>query len=535
MNNVYKKIITCLFLWGLLIAPLQNFAAAAGPFSDNRERGLDSDNKGLDEVTPEALPEFITLKFKGSDQSVQVPRGALMRSQLGKNAFSDNAEETELVLDQNLVAGFTLKELAELLQVSEKAKIESSAWQQYLEKKDDLYLYRLLLLERYLHIPDLYEALTTEIASKIDMSAKSESWVYAWSSYFFPGPKSPLEDKKNIKDIFTKIKFAPIDEFKSLRGFVDSVAWSPDGSQIVFFGSTIHSWDTRTKELKEHNWSMTPIAGSARWSSLGEIAYIADSAFDAGNKDIEIMNLVSSKKNPNSLSLGYVAHIPMTNNNRTIAWSSDGTKIAATGGDIIYVWENRRGPSKELNPTSSNLNSIAWSPDGSRIVSGSEDGTVGIWDVATGENTRTLNGHTNEVNSVAWSPDGSQIVSGSWDNTVRIWDAATGENTRTLNGHTDRVNSVAWSPDGSQIVSGSDDTTVHIWNAATGENIQTLRAHTRKVSSVAWSPDGKQIVSGSWDGTVRIWGKPLPASEKEILTWIEKQRVLVLKEMGKKN
>ena len=45
MTNFYKKLVKSLLLAGLLVAPLQNYAAAAGPFSDNRESGIDSDNK----------------------------------------------------------------------------------------------------------------------------------------------------------------------------------------------------------------------------------------------------------------------------------------------------------------------------------------------------------------------------------------------------------------------------------------------------------------------------------------------------------
>ena len=41
-------------------------------------------------------------------------------------------------------------------------------------------------------------------------------------------------------------------------------------------------------------------------------------------------------------------------------------------------------------------------------------------------------GHTGEVNGVAFSGDGSQVASGSNDNSVRIWDVASGECRATL-------------------------------------------------------------------------------------------------------
>ena len=67
---------------------------------------------------------------------------------------------------------------------------------------------------------------------------------------------------------------------------------------------------------------------------------------------------------------------------------------------------------------------MAFSPDGATIVSGSDDGTVKLWDVATRTNTATLEGHTDEVTSVAFSPDGTIIASGSEDETIKLWDVA---------------------------------------------------------------------------------------------------------------
>ena len=78
---------------------------------------------------------------------------------------------------------------------------------------------------------------------------------------------------------------------------------------------------------------------------------------------------------------------------------------------------------------------VAVAPDGSWLASGGEDGTVRIWDAATGQERAALTGHTGGVAAVAVAPDGSWLASGGADGTVRIWDAATGQERAALTGH----------------------------------------------------------------------------------------------------
>ena len=77
-----------------------------------------------------------------------------------------------------------------------------------------------------------------------------------------------------------------------------------------------------------------------------------------------------------------------------------------------------------------------------------------------------LEGHSAAVLSVAWSADGRQALSGSEDNTVRVWEVASGRGLRVLEGHSAAVWSVAWSADGGQALSGSVNGVVRTWNLA---------------------------------------------------------------------
>jgi WD40 repeat protein len=117
----------------------------------------------------------------------------------------------------------------------------------------------------------------------------------------------------------------------------------------------------------------------------------------------------------------------------------------------------------------------------------------------------TLKGHDSRVNSVSFSPDGKTLASGSDDKTIKLWNLATGNQITTLKGHDSWVNSVSFSPDGKTLASGSTDKTIKLWNLATGNQITTLKGHDSWVNSVSFSPDGKTLASGSTDKTIKLW------------------------------
>ncbi|MBD2611882.1 MAG: trypsin-like peptidase domain-containing protein [Nostoc sp. ZfuVER08] len=151
------------------------------------------------------------------------------------------------------------------------------------------------------------------------------------------------------------------------------------------------------------------------------------------------------------------------------------------------------------------VNSVAISADGKTLASGSDDKTIKIWNIATGQVIRTLNGGSNWVTSVAFSPNGKTLVSVS-RHTIKIWNVTTGQEIRTLNNGnsaSDSVYSIAFSPDGRTLASSGH--TIKIWNLITGRIIHTLNGHSHLVLSVVMSPDSKTLVSGSFDKTIKLW------------------------------
>src|SRR5207253_2076151 len=106
---------------------------------------------------------------------------------------------------------------------------------------------------------------------------------------------------------------------------------------------------------------------------------------------------------------------------------------------------------------------------------------------------------------------------GSHDGTVRLWDLATGRARATLR-HTSTggVNAVAFSADGATVASGSWETEkrqgairqrglIRLWNATTGQERALLKKQLEHVMSLAFSPDGRLLAAGIRDGSVKLW------------------------------
>ncbi len=250
-----------------------------------------------------------------------------------------------------------------------------------------------------------------------------------------------------------------------------------------------------------------------------------------------------------------------------VAWSHDGSKIAAVGirqpatqgylrvidvqtGNILYT----------LDPSPGGFTSVAWSADDRYIAVGGYDQVVWVFDVEARTHVTSLWGHRSTVTAVDWNSDGSELVSsGNWDGLTILWDMITYEQIRVVESgnlfplsvdftpdnqriaiggeggiriHPSRsdlnqnpvwyfkelnIGTLAWSHDGSRIAFGTQTfpsivnpnrkvyAQLYIVDGNSGAQLNVIPTEDQTIYGLVWSPDDRLIATYSIDGFVRIW------------------------------
>ncbi len=290
---------------------------------------------------------------------------------------------------------------------------------------------------------------------------------------------------------------------------VYALAFSPDDRLLATassegvndnkdFVSEVKLWDARTGNLKQTLPEESGGVLSVAFSPDGRLVATATGSVN-GEKTLGHVEVWEAQSG--GLKWSKVGHAAYAT---SVAFSPDGRLVASGGWDHeVKFWDANDGALKRTLRGDGKVYAVAFSPDGRTLASTNQQ-TVQLWDVETGESRRSLAGHTYPVDAVVFSGDGQMVASANMGGNIRIWNAQTGALKQTLKGQNDFVVSLSFSPDGKLLASGSYDSTVVLWDTQTGVQEKTLN-HADKVTAVAFSHDGRTLASGSFDKTVRLW------------------------------
>lgn len=157
--------------------------------------------------------------------------------------------------------------------------------------------------------------------------------------------------------------------------------------------------------------------------------------------------------------------------------------------------------------------------EGSAYVSAFSKNGLYVFTATLGENTeklqmremdtrkivRSFEGHTDVVSSLQQTSDGKRLLSSSWDGSIRLWDIATGLAEVKLTGHRGAVHTAIFNKSETGVYSAGADRTIRYWSLATGQVTRTFEGHMAEVTSLILTPDEKMLISHSLDGVTKFW------------------------------
>jgi hypothetical protein len=141
---------------------------------------------------------------------------------------------------------------------------------------------------------------------------------------------------------------------------------------------------------------------------------------------------------------------------------------------------------------------------------------------------------TARVTATAFSSDGKALT-GSDDGTVRLWDAETGKPLPVTLRHRGQVLAASLSPDGTRILTSAYfHSGAQLWHARLGKRIGLRYEDSDTTSQVVFSPDGRTALLGGYDGWAVLWHLPAPieGDVERIVCWIKTEVGMELDSSG---
>lgn len=341
---------------------------------------------------------------------------------------------------------------------------------------------------------------------------------------------------------------------------IRGLAFAPDGKTLYSAGldATVRIWDVergvQTGMLDVHRLDIFSIAMSPDGERLASVSdqegrlIVWDLTQQRPDMNLRIgLGLVTSLAfSPDSEVIGAVGYngiiqLRLLANDQirqfagsmtsvqSLAFLPNGRLATITEQDTVVILDFLQETSRDLTGLTGTPLCIAADPGGTVIASGISDGTVALWNGASGQFIQSFKTDLPAVFLVAVSDDGAFVAAAGTPNDPRIeiWSVADGQRVQTLSGMQNSITSIAFQPGGTLFAATGTDGALRMWNYRTGAPARTLRAAPENgwFTALAFSPDGALLATGTPTGVVQFWN---PASGAEMARVQQQFGVLAL-------
>jgi WD40 repeat protein len=200
-----------------------------------------------------------------------------------------------------------------------------------------------------------------------------------------------------------------------------------------------------------------------------------------------------------------------------VVFARDGRRVYLAGPGQILRWDLSDGRALPTWPVhSGRIADLLVRPGKKELVSaGASDGALRRWDAATGKCLTPTDAYVGEI-AVTRTPDGRGIVAVDEAGRLDVWDVTTGQVTRTLRMRGRMKHELLFTPDGKQLLVAAQTGPNSVWDLATGTQVGEFAPPPKKDpkadeywwGTLGFSPDGRRLVASKFGRGTWMWTWP---------------------------